>query len=226
MSENDLTLDEDLKTLGPLSVKGNLKINGDLKVMGPAQIGGELSVTQKAKITGPLTADSISETKVLKVMGPLTVDQDIQVKIIKITGPVTVDGHFTATDCKIMGPFDGQEIQIENHLTICGPLECISATGKNISVRGPVKATESISAEESIDIVLEGRCRSKNPIEVGGQLKAKEVTIASKNSFHGDLINVNVDITADKVILDGVRHSGRLDAKDVEYLNGAVHEKD
>ncbi|MFX0115302.1 MAG: hypothetical protein ACFFB3_12205 [Candidatus Hodarchaeota archaeon] len=211
--------EEDLSSFGPTKAMGNLTARS-IKTMGPLTVSGNL------------TADTI------RTNGPLIVDEDLVAEEIKVNGPAEIGGSVQVVIGHFNGPFTvDHSVNADDSLKVNGPFEAKTLEGGFLAINGPVYVEGTIVAIDEIIIGISSRSRG-DPIQAK-LLKAPFVEIRARRKFLGRimrrfasgqsekhkrlLIETDVPIEADEVVLDGVRHTGKILAKNIILENGAEY---
>ncbi len=214
---------ESLSSFGPLTAQGNLHVHS-IRTFGPAQIRGNLT-TNSTKTNGPLIVEGDLSGDFLKVNGPATIKGTAQLNWSKINGPLRV----------------GKAIDVREYLQVNGPFTAHAFKGGSIKIHGPVEVEDSIEALDEIVIRISNTGDTINPIQAR-VLKAPRVEITSRDEgffgFVGKIIDlvssskrtsfieIDVAIEADEVILNGVRHVGKITSENIILKNNADCVKD
>jgi cytoskeletal protein CcmA (bactofilin family) len=210
--------DENISVFGPINVSGNLTVRS-IKSMGPTIVGGSIA------------ADFI------RTNGPLQIGDKLVANRLKVNGPLTVNGACKLNSAHVNGPARITEgMSVVEHLQLNGPIAAESITARSITLNGPVDIENSIAALEQITITS-GFGSVKQLIKAKS-IKAPEVTIRKQTLSipiifrflfgrrrNKEIPEVNVPIIADRVILDGVKFTGRIQSDNILLENGAEYQK-
>ncbi len=208
-----------ITTFGPVSSSGNVNIRS-IRSFGPILINGDLEATF-VRSFGPFVAANNVDVDNLKVNGPATIKNDAMLGIAKINGPLVVNN-----------------LVADHILYVNGPVTADSLMADTINIKGPVDVVNSIEASHHVVISINSE-KTEMPIKAG-LIKAPEVRISSFastifTSFFNRISKydkeppvmptIDVPIEADRVILNGVKLIGTMDAENVTLINGAEYQK-
>ncbi len=230
--------EEDLSSFGPTIAKGNLTVRS-VKTYGPLRVGKNLTA-EFIRTNGPLTCGGSVSAEEIRTNGPMTIEEDLIVEEIKVNGPASIDGSIQIVTGQINGPFKTpQSVSIDDAIKVNGPFEAKNIDGAAIRINGPLNVAESVIASEEIIIGVSSSPSASDEDPIKAQLlKAPFVAIrgresrflgriisrfTAKRSEDDILVETAVPIEADKVILNGVRHTGNIIAKNIILENGAEY---
>lgn len=227
--------EEDISSFGPTIAKGNLTIRS-VKTQGPLDVNGIL-VAEEIKTNGPLDVEGDLTADYIKTNGPLDVGGTLTAEEIKINGPAIVNGPVQIVLGQINGPFTVQQnVRADDSLKVNGPLEVRALDGGALRINGSVIVEGAVTATDEVVIGISSKSE-EDPIQAE-LLKAPFVEIrtrgtgflgkffsrfTSRRSTTQELAETAVPIEADEVILDGVRHTGPIAAKNVILKNEGEH---
>jgi cytoskeletal protein CcmA (bactofilin family) len=230
--------EEDLSSFGPTIAKGNLTVRS-VKTYGPLKVEENLTA-EFIKTNGPLICGGSVSAEEIRTNGPMTIEEDLIAEEIKVNGPASIDGSIEIGTGQINGPFKTpQGVKIDDAIRVNGPFEAKNIEGAVIRINGPIDVTESVIASEEIIIGVSTGSSTSDKDPINAQLlKAPFVAIRGRESrFLGRIISrftarrpeddilveTAVPIEADEVILNGVRHTGNINAKNIILENGAEY---
>ena len=208
-----------ITTFGPVSSSGNVNIRS-IRSFGPIIIGGTL------------------EADFVRSFGPFTAADDIEVTNLKVNGPATIMNDAMLGIANVNGPLIVNNLIADHILSVNGPVRANSLLADTINLKGPVDVVNSIEANHRVVISINSE-KNENPIKAG-LIKAPEVRISQfASTIFTSFFNrigkydkvppvmpiIDVPIEADRIILNGVKLIGTLDAENVTLLNGAEYQK-
>lgn len=230
--------EEDLSSFGPTIAKGNLTVRS-VKTYGPLNVGEDLNA-EFIRTNGPLTCGGSVSAEEIRTNGPMTIEEDLIAEEIKVNGPAKIKGSMQIVAGQINGPFKTpQSVKVDDAIKVNGPFEAKNIDGAIIRINGPIDVAESVVATEEIIIGVSSSpsTSDKDPIQAQ-LLKAPFVAIrgresrflgriisrfTSRRSEDDILVETAVPIEADEVILNSVRHTGRIIAKNIILEDGAEY---
>ncbi|MFW9915446.1 MAG: hypothetical protein ACFFGZ_07515 [Candidatus Thorarchaeota archaeon] len=228
--------EEDLSSFGPINAKGNLTVRS-AKTFGPLKANENLTA-EFIKTNGPLTCGGSIFAEEIRVNGPMTVEENLKADEIKVNGPASIEGSVEIGTGQINGPFKAQGVKVDA-IRVNGPFEAKNIDGAVIRINGPIDVVESVIASEEILIGVSSGSSASEKDPINAQLlKAPLVAIRGRDSsFLGRilsrftarrseddiLVETAVPIEADEVILNSVRHTGKIIAKNIVLENGAEY---
>ncbi|MHA2250545.1 MAG: hypothetical protein ACXAD7_09285 [Candidatus Kariarchaeaceae archaeon] len=219
---------------GPIVIKGDYEdLDGDLSAFGPISVHGNLKI-RSCKSFGPTSIQGSLSADFVRTHGPLMVKDELVSNALRVNGPVQVKGQCLITSGSVNGPFKiGGDIKAIEGLKVNGPFKAASALGGEFILNGPINVQGVLAATESISIsvgfgqsdqVLQAEKITAPVVHVSRpQLRWPKFLARLLGKTSDRIPEINVPIVAEKVILNGVKHVGLIESKNILLENGAEY---
>ncbi|MCY3412994.1 MAG: hypothetical protein INQ03_15250 [Candidatus Heimdallarchaeota archaeon] len=211
--KSEITISNDMIRLGPTVLRDTVDFEKNLTCLGPVIGSGELGI-------GKLFA-----------MGPVTINGNVKAISMHTLGPAIIHGNAEIETLSIKGPLDAGQIRA-NYVSLAGPVDVEEIDCEYIKIQGPIRVEKRIVASERIilEIGFTNNLSHYNikelqaPIVEIRQPRLSSLPQLLKRVFNigsgsRKMIDLDMNITTDTLILDGVRVHGQIEAKEIKQLN-------